>query len=244
MPTPATVTPTPPRRRPRTLAHELVDSLERRIRSGNLSAGAKLPTEAAFMAEFQVSRTVVREAISRLQAAGLVETRHGVGTFVAGPSDDAAFRIGAAQLSTLQDVIAMLELRIGVEVEAAGLAAQRRSAENLARMRAALDALAAAVEAGRDAVSADFSFHLEIMRATQNSHFFQLLQTLGPSIIPRARLDAPALLDEERLNYLRRVNAEHESVLDAIARQDPDGARAALRTHLANSRERRRRSAV
>ena len=51
-------------------------------------AGAKLPTEAAFMAEFGVSRTVVREAISKLQAAGLVETRHGVGTFVVGLGDD------------------------------------------------------------------------------------------------------------------------------------------------------------
>ena len=233
-----------PRRRPRTLAHELVDSLERRIRAGGLPAGAKLPTEAAFMAEFQVSRTVVREAISRLQAAGLVETRHGVGTFVAGPCDDPSFRIGASQLATVQDVIAMLELRIGVEVEAAGLAAQRRSPENLARMRTALDDFTAAVEAGRDAVSADFAFHLEIMRATQNPHFAQLLQTLGPSIIPRARLDAPAEVDEERQNYLRRVNTEHESVLDAIARQDLEGARAALRTHLANSRERRRRSAL
>ena len=93
-------------------------------------------------------------------------------------------------------------------------------------------------------MSADFAFHLEIMQATQNPHFAQLLQTLGPSIIPRARLDATAEVDEERRNYLRRVNAEHESVLDAIARQDLEGARAALRTHLANSRERRRRSAL
>ena len=72
----------PPLRRARTLAHELVESLGDRIRDGRLAAGDKLPTEADLMAEFSVSRTVVREAISRLQAAGLVETRHGVGTFV------------------------------------------------------------------------------------------------------------------------------------------------------------------
>jgi DNA-binding FadR family transcriptional regulator len=232
------------RHRPRTLSHELVESLGSRIRAGKLAAGTKLPTEAAFMAQFQVSRTVVREAISRLQAAGLVETRHGVGTFVVEPADDSTFRIGREQLSTLQDVIAMLELRIGVEVEAAGLAAQRRTAENLAQMRKALVAFNAAVADGRDAVSADFAFHLEIMRATQNPHFAHLLQTLGTSMIPRARLDAPALLDEERQHYLRRVNAEHESVLVAIAGHDPEGARAAVRTHLANSRERRRRSAL
>ncbi|HUP07071.1 MAG TPA: FadR/GntR family transcriptional regulator [Caldimonas sp.] len=233
------------RRRPRTLAHELVDSLGSRIRDGRLPAGAKLPTEAEFMAEFQVSRTVVREAISRLQAAGLVETRHGVGTFVVRPAQARSFRIGRDQLSTLEDVIAVLELRIGVEVEAAGLAAQRRDADNLARMRAALDAFGAAIEAGRDAVSADFDFHLEIMRATQNPHFAHLLLTLGTAMIPRARLDAAAPeADADRQPYLRRVNAEHESIYDAIAARDADAARAAVRTHLANSRERRRRLAL
>jgi len=234
--------PPPLRRRPRRLAHELVDSLGTRIRDGRLSAGAKLPTEAAFTAEFQVSRSVVREAISRLQTEGLVETRHGVGTFVVGLPEGSAFRIGRAQLATLQDVIAMLELRIGVEVEAAGLAAQRRGPENLQKMREALDAFTEALEEGRDAVSADFQFHLEIVRATQNPHFTQLLMTLGTAMIPRARLDAPASRDVERQNYLRRVHAEHESILDAIANRDADAARAAVRTHLANSRERRRRS--
>ena len=238
-------TPVPPsllRRSPRRLAHELVDSLGRQIRDGRLGAGTKLPTEAAFTAEYQVSRSVVREAISRLQTEGLVETRHGVGTFVVGAHEGGAFRIGRAQLATLQDVIAMLELRIGVEVEAAGLAAQRRSAENLDRMRAALDAFTAALQAGRDAVSADFQFHLEIMRATQNQHFAKLLVTLGTPMIPRSRLDAPTAHDAERQNYLRRVHAEHESILDAIANEDADAARAAVRTHLVNSRERRRRS--
>jgi GntR family transcriptional repressor for pyruvate dehydrogenase complex len=230
--------------RPRTLAHQLVDSLGQRIRDGRLVPGAKLPTEAAFMAEFRVSRTVVREAISRLQAAGLVETRHGIGTFVVGPTDGSTFRIGREQLSTLHDVIAMLELRIGVEVEAAGLAAQRRSAENLAAMHEALEAFNQAIEAGRDAVSADFQFHLEIMRATQNPHFANLMLTLGTTIIPRARLDPAATADEARQAYLRKVNAEHESILDAITNHDPEAARAAVRTHLANSRERRRRAAA
>jgi DNA-binding FadR family transcriptional regulator len=134
-------------------------------------------------------------------------------------------------------------LRIGIEVEAAGLAAQRRTAANLATMHEALAAFSEALEAGRDAVSADFQFHLEIMRATQNPHFANLMLTLGTSIIPRARLDTAASGDEARQSYLRRVNAEHESILDAITNQDPEAARAALRTHLANSRERRRKAA-
>jgi DNA-binding FadR family transcriptional regulator len=194
------------------------------------------------MEEFEVSRTVVREAISKLQAAGLVETRHGIGTFVIGPGDSPSFKITPEQFGTLQDVIAVLELRIGLETEAAGLAAQRRTVDNLAALRKALDAVIAAVEAGQDSVAADFQFHLEIARATQNSHFTELMATLGSQIIPRARLEPSADMSAERLAYMRRVNAEHESILDAIASQDAESARAAMRTHLSNSRERRRRA--
>ncbi len=229
-------------RRSRTLALDLVEALGDRIRDGRLAAGDKLPTEAAFMSEFGVSRTVVREAISKLQASGLVETRHGVGTFVVGLGDAAPFRIAPEQFATLRDVIAVLELRIGIETEAAGLAAQRRTAQNLRDMRSALDILTTTIEAGRDAVGPDFQFHLEVARATQNSHFAELMASLGTMIIPRARLDRKPVPVDDRRDYLRRVNSEHESIYDAIASQDPEAARAAMRTHLANSRERRRRA--
>jgi DNA-binding FadR family transcriptional regulator len=231
------------RRRPRSLAHDVVDALSGRVRDGSLTPGEKLPTEAAIMEEFGVSRTVVREAISRLQAAGLVETRHGVGTFVVGLGEGSAFRISPEQLGSLQDVIAVLELRIAVETESAALAAVRRTPENIEALRAALKAFISAVEEGRDAVGPDFQFHLEIARATHNDHFVDLMGTLGGTMIPRARLEPPGPLTPERQAYLRRVNAEHESIVDAISRQDPEAARAAMRTHLANSRERRRRLA-
>jgi DNA-binding FadR family transcriptional regulator len=119
----------------------------------------------------------------------------------------------------------------------------RRTPANVETLRKALRTLVSALEEGRDAVGADFQFHLEIARATQNHHFADLMATLGGMMIPRARLEPPGPLTPERQAYLRRVNAEHESIVDAIARQDPEGARAAMRTHLANSRERRRRLA-
>jgi GntR family transcriptional regulator, transcriptional repressor for pyruvate dehydrogenase complex len=236
--------PPPAPRRSRNLALELVDAIGDRIRDGRLAAGDKLPTEAEIMGAFGVSRTVVREALSKLQAGGQVRTRHGIGTFVVGAGDATPFRISPEQLATLQDVIAMLELRIGLETEAAALAAQRRSAQHLGEMRAALDEFSATVEAGRDAVAADVRFHLEIARATQNTHFAELMAAMGAGMIPRARLDAPVPMNAERRDYLRRVNAEHESIFDAIAAQDSEAARAAMRTHLANSRERRRRAQV
>jgi GntR family transcriptional regulator, transcriptional repressor for pyruvate dehydrogenase complex len=232
------------RRKPRGLALELVDVLSDRIREGRMATGDKMPTEAAVMEEFGVSRTVVREAISRLQTAGLVTTRHGVGTFVVGLGDAAPFRIGADQFATLRDVIAVLELRIGIETESAALAAVRRRPEDLANLRSALEAFREATEAGRDAVGPDFLFHLEVARATQNPHFADLMTSLGTTIIPRARLEPADLASPDRQEYLRRVNGEHESILDAIQNQDAEGARAAMRTHLANSRERRRRASA
>ena len=232
------------RRRPRTLALELVESLGDRIRAGQLQTGDKLPTEAAIMGEFEVSRTVVREAISKLQAAGLVETRHGIGTFVLGHGDAASFRIPSTQVATVNDVISVLELRIAVETESAALAAIRRTPANVTSLRSALDAFTSALEEGRDAVGPDYQFHLEIARATQNPRFADLMATLGGTMIPRARLEATPTPSPASQEYLRRVNLEHESILVAIERQDPDAARAAMRTHLANSKERRQRIAA
>ena len=230
------------RRKPRSLAQELVTVLTERIRSGQLKRGDKLPTESQIMAEEGVSRTVVREAISRLQAAGQVETRHGIGTFVLKVEESAPFRIRPEQLGTLRDTIALLELRIGVETEAAAIAAARRTEANLVSMQAALEAFSEAIEAGQDAANADFQFHREIALATQNSHFAEVMNSLGPGVFPRVRLATAAVQDPNRLMYLRRVHLEHESIYNAIRDQDVDSARAAIRTHLSNSRERLRKS--
>ena len=100
------------------------------------------------------------------------------------------------------------------------------------------------MEAGRDAVAADLQFHLELAQATGNRHFVDVISALGAGAIPRARLAGAAPGGEEHKAYLRRVNLEHEAIVDAIAAADPEAARAAMRTHLANSRERRRRAAA
>ena len=234
---------TPEKRKARSLTFELVEELSTEIQNGTLVSGQKLPTEAAIMARFGVSRTVVREAISKLQAAGLVETRHGIGTFVLTQTDTPSFRVNPNQLSTLHDVIALLELRISIETEAAALAAVRRNEGNLRVMQDAMLKFANAIEEGRDAIAADFQFHHEIARATQNNHFAEMMNSLGAQSIPRARLDTTPTSDATRLAYLRRVHQEHENILNAIAAQDAESARAAMRTHLSNSRDRHRKGA-
>jgi DNA-binding FadR family transcriptional regulator len=225
----------------RTLSADLANSLTERIRSHELPFGGKLPTEQDLMQSHKVSRTVVREALSHLQAAGLVETLHGVGTFVRAPTEAPAFRVSPDQLGTLREVIALLEFRISVETEAAALAAQRRHEDNLIEMRRALDDFNHSLEEATDAVGADFNFHRALARASQNHHFVDLIGSLGLGVIPRRRLNTPALMKTDRLAYLRRVNLEHESIYNAIVTQDAEAARAAMRTHLSNSRDRLRR---
>jgi DNA-binding FadR family transcriptional regulator len=222
------------------LAERVVGQLAGEIRGGSLRPGDKLPTEAQVVERFSVSRTVVREALSKLQAAGLVETRHGVGTFVSDRRREAAMRAEAADIATVVDMLAMLELRIAVESEAAALAARRRTAAQLAQIRSALDDYEAALAAGRDTAEADFRFHTLVAAATDNRYYSALMASFGVKAIPRAKLKNPEMSPQERLAYLARVNREHEDIFDALVRGDADGARAAMRTHIGNGRERLR----
>jgi DNA-binding FadR family transcriptional regulator len=235
------VTPLAARRRGRSLAHDLVDHLGAEIRAERWRPGDKLPTESEIMRSWGVSRTVVREALSRLQAAGVVETRHGIGTFVLAPRGGQGFGIDPADFATAVDVLAVLELRISLETESAGLAAQRRSDAQLAEIRSALDALEQAATRD-DAVAPDLRFHLAIAAATGNRYFADIMAHLGATLIPRARINSPRIAMEDLPQYLRRVNREHEEIFEAIARRDPESARAAMRLHLTNSRERLRRA--
>jgi GntR family transcriptional regulator, transcriptional repressor for pyruvate dehydrogenase complex len=233
----------PVRRQSRRLAHQLVEGIGAQIQAQLLKPGDKLPTESAIMKSYGVSRTVVREALSRLQAAGLVETRHGIGTFVLQPRPGQGFGIDPSDIATAVDVMAVLELRISLETESAGLAAQRRSDAQLAEMRAALDAFEANVGDDQDAaVTPDLRFHLAIANATGNRYFADIMGHLGATLIPRARINSSRVAQEDLPQYLRRVNREHEEIYSAIARADAESARAAMRIHLTNSRERLRRA--
>ena len=231
-------------RKSRSLAVQLVSTLQARIKDGTYVVGTRMPTEAEIMVEHGVSRTVVREAISRLQQAQLVVTQHGIGSFVSeSPPDGPGFRIDPVDVATVVDIVNVLELRVSLETESAGLAAARRNLRQLAEMRAAIDEFSRCAAISTDTIEADFRFHLAIAEATQNPHFFALMRHLGTTLIPRARVNSPLLAKEEKSAYLERINREHTVIFDAIERQDSDSAKAAMRIHLTNSRERLRRVA-
>lgn len=217
----------------------LCDEICRRLVDTPLQPGDRLPTETELVEEYGVSRTVVREAMSRLQAAGVVETRHGVGTFVV--SLPGAFDLGPA-LGTVEEVLRMLELRICLESEAAGLAATRRSDAELEEIREAHDTFATISRATGPTPEADFRFHVAICRSTHNQYFHDVLLHFGKLIIPRAGLKVPPPNGAGPVEDIDRLNHEHEDIFNAISRQDADGARIAMRAHLNNSRERLRRA--
>ena len=232
----------PPPRKHRNLAQGVVAHIADSIRQGSLNPGEKLPTESEIMRLHGVSRTVVREAISHMQASGMVQTRHGIGTFVLAPAPAPSLGIDPGTVVTMRDVLAILELRISLETESAGLAASRRSEAQLQQLRAALDHFQSLPQGGDETVAADVQFHLAIALASGNRYFHDILSHLGTNIIPRARLNSAKLAQDDPAIYMERVQREHEDIFNAIARQDPESARAAMRTPLSNSRERLRRA--
>lgn len=239
--TPTSSSPAIVRKKHRNLAQGVVEQITDSIRKGALKPGDKLPTESAIMELHGVSRTVVREAISHLQAAGLAETRHGIGTFIIERSST-GLGFDAESIITVRDVLAMLELRISMEAEAASLAATRRTEEQVAELGRVLGSMQRNIAQGGATVDADVRFHLLIAQATGNRYFVEILSQLGSAIMPRTRLNMPQIAHDDPAVYFQRVNHEHEDIYRAILRKDPEAARAAMRTHLSNSRERLRQA--
>ncbi len=220
------------------LAEQIVEVLRARIQDGDYPIGSKLPTEHELIEEFRVSRTVVREAIANLKAGGLVTTRQGVGVFVQNSARQQGFFIPPIGLDAISDKIAVLDLRIGVEVEGAGLAAVRRTDQTLGGIEHAVEAMRAAIASGSDAIDADLDFHRAVAAATNNVHFANLFSYLGTLSVPRVRVKTYGLSPEARAAYLNKINDEHEAVLAGIRAGDADNARGAMRMHLINSKQR------
>lgn len=226
------------RRRPR-LAQTVVDELRRQIESGMLPAGTQLPTEPQLEARFEVSRTVVREAIAELRAGGLVAPIQGKGMFVTEPPVAAAVSLTPVEIQNIPQTLEMLEYRIALEAEAAAIAAYRRSALQEEAVRGAHHEMAKRIEVGQLAVEADFAFHMAVAAATNNRYFVDSLARFGPRAIPRSQF--PTLPGASDKQYLLGVLEEHDRILEAIAEQDAEAARAAMREHLTGSQKRYRR---
>ena len=221
---------------PRTLADQVSESLMRKIVGKELPPGTQLPSEQVMAASFGVSRTVVREAISRLKSEGLVDTRQGRGAFVRTDRNNIPFRLKIDSQNPLPSLQYIMELRLGLDAEIAALAAVRRTRDQMTAVQLALKEIDRASEAGRDAVAEDLEFHLSIAQAAQNPLFFELIRFLGNALYNGI---AVTRANENRAQALaEQARSEHRAIARALQSRDPDAAALAARTHIENASKR------
>jgi DNA-binding FadR family transcriptional regulator len=226
------------------LSRRLFEQLAERIKSGKLAPGARLPTEQALTRAAGVSRTVVREAVAALRAEGLVITRQGVGAFVSAEPQRAPYRLEPERMQSLADILNVMELRLGVEIESAGLAAGRASRSQVRAIGVALEAIERAAAAGKSAVDEDLAFHRAIAQATGNPEFPRFLQFIGRHLIPRRTVSGlPERMGGQKA-YLALIQGEHRRIFEAIRDGAAGAAREAMRRHLTRSLERYRKLAA
>lgn len=217
------------------LTDDLFVKLEAQIRSGQLPPGSRLPTQKEIAEAENVSRTVVREAVARLTAQGLAVSRQGSGMYVADTAEYRAFQITKDELHELADIVKLLEMRLGVETEMAGLAAARRTTADIGAIQDALQAMRDLRGDPVAAAKADTAFHLAIARATQNDYYARFVEFLGLRLVPPRNLYLRDQPEEAHQAYAEKVHGEHEAILDAIVRMDPARARDAARHHMQES---------
>lgn len=222
--------------KPTSLSQHVLDLLASQIKNGVYKPGDKLPTESAIANEHGVSRSVVREAFSQLQARGLISRRRGAGTFVTEPPAQSRPLIDPELEVTTQDLLQLIDLRICLESESAALAAQNRTDEQMAELARVNRAFIEALARGENDTKHDRQVHQLIAEASGNRYFRDFIAYLGNALIPRNRLRKIPLSDKAQASLLLRLEQEHKDICNAIARQDSDGARTAMRMHLINSR--------
>lgn len=214
------------------LSDQVADVLAAEIRAGRLAAGDKLPTEAALVDQFSVSRTVVREAVSRLKSLGLVDSRQGSGVYVKEPGFS-PLNFDAKSAVSKQAVIQMVEVRRALEAEVAGLAAQRRTQADLKRIRKSITLLDKAVQAGGDGVDEDVQYHRAIAEAARNPFLIGTLEYLGQFLRGATRVTRAN--EARRADFARQVRDEHEMIVRAIEAGDAAAARKAAAQHMDNA---------
>jgi GntR family transcriptional repressor for pyruvate dehydrogenase complex len=218
------------------LSEKLAQTLETSIRGGQIKTGDKLPTENALVELHGVSRTVVREAFSRLKTLGLIETRQGSGAYVkALPRPDAG-KLKLIPDGSLQAVLKVVEVRRALEAESAALAAERRTSQSLQKIKQAMRSLDKAVATGGDGVSEDVAFHAAIAQAANNSFLLDTLAYLNQFLENATRVTRANEATREDLED--DVRREHQAIIDAIEARDVKAARIAGTKHMLNAAKR------
>jgi GntR family transcriptional regulator, transcriptional repressor for pyruvate dehydrogenase complex len=215
------------------LSDQVAQQLAAQIRAGRLEAGEKLPPEARLVEQFRVSRTVLREAVSRLKSLGLVDSRQGSGVYVTANPPYAPLNFDARHVKSREAVVQMAEVRRALEAEAAGIAAQRRTATDVKRLKQSVQALDRAVKGGGDGVEEDLQFHRAIAAAAHNPFLIGTLDYLAQFM--RGAIGVTRANEARRADFAAQVREEHAAVVTAIEAGDAAKARASASRHMNNA---------
>jgi len=212
--------------RERRLSDKVAEMIRQTILGQQLPPGTPLPSERQLGEQFGVSRTVIREAVRALAAKGIVDVRSGSGLRVASMDNSTALEslswfIRGGQLEYEK----VHEVRSTIEVEMAGLAAQRRTEKQLQALQACHAHFESVANDIAQATVTDIEFHDLIAHATQNDLFTVLLGSIGDALIEIRRETLADGSGQETIDA-------HARILDCIAARDREGARAAMRDHL------------
>jgi GntR family transcriptional repressor for pyruvate dehydrogenase complex len=218
------------------LSEKLAQTLEKSIRQGTLKTGEKLPTENALVDTHGVSRTVVREAFSRLKTLGLIETRQGSGSFVKALPQPDARKLKLIPDGSVDAVLKVVEVRRALEAESAALAAERGTTKSLQKIKQAMRALDKAVASGGDGVSEDVAFHAAIAQAANNPFLLDTLSYLNQFLENATRVTRAN--EATRADLEEAVRHEHQAIIDAIEASDVKAARIAGTKHMLNAAKR------
>ena len=205
------------------------------VSSGTLKPGDSLPTETALADTLGVSRNVVREAIARLRSDGVIETKQGRGAIIKPISERSTFRIEPATLDQEGNLADLFELRGLLEIDAAGLAADRRSPEDLSALESALNDMRGAQDFDDIRLEADARFHRCLGQATGNTYLATIIVYLASRLKETTRATNEIYA---RSDLLSVTVAEHGAILDAVRNSDPAAARTAMATHIRGAAER------
>jgi GntR family transcriptional repressor for pyruvate dehydrogenase complex len=220
---------------PNNLTDRITESLRQDIVSGKYAPGTQLPAGKDLGQQFGVSITVVREALSRLKADGLVASRQGKGVFVPNDMRSRPFRLEPAG-GTRMPIAHIFELRMGVEVQAASLAAERRTAQDLATMARYLKLMEPGRKVFSEALVADLAFHRTIAEATKNPLIVDFMKFLQPHLHEAIALARNTSAKQAQTEA--DAHKEHIAIYEAIAAKDPRRARRSVRLVLSGSLKR------
>ena len=212
-----------------TLSEQVADGLIALIERDELAPGALLPSEATLAAEFGVSRPVVREALKALAAKDVIAIANGKGAIVQ-PMTSAPLKdfFQRALRNRHATAVELLEVRKGIEVQSATLAAQRRTAAELLELKTILPALGNAVHDPNAFTAIDTQFHLLVAAASHNKILHHLIESIRELMQESMRAVSRQRITEEQHQFALTA---HARIVDAIERSEPKEAGSAMAAH-------------